>query len=230
MIKLKAKDASGTIKEWEVSYEEFERLIATGEADPQLEVCSDTLTNGTWKPLGEMTLYKKYTTARELTLAHQTNSHAVDERQTSPTLGASDSSETGPPGDLPMVGEALVLTNILLLALLLWDVAALPVVEFMMMSKGYPQVGISPLAWLMSITVVIGMFALARSFKRRKKAAWVACGVLVVTSLLVILSLLDRRSYRRGFGSLGIVFSVLHLVAAGAFIAYFFCKRHEFTR
>ncbi len=65
MIKLKAEDESGVMKEWEVSYEEFERLISTGEADPDLEACSDNLTQGQWKRLGELTLYKKAAAARD---------------------------------------------------------------------------------------------------------------------------------------------------------------------
>jgi len=38
MIRLKAEDESGQMKEWEVSHQEFVRLISTGEADPDLEV------------------------------------------------------------------------------------------------------------------------------------------------------------------------------------------------
>ncbi len=64
-MKFRAEDESGVMKEWEVSYEEFERLISTGEADPKLEVCSDNLTQGQWKRLGELTLYKKAAAARD---------------------------------------------------------------------------------------------------------------------------------------------------------------------
>jgi len=65
MVRFRAEDESGTMKEWDVSYEEFERLIGTGEADPDLEVCSVNLTQGQWKRLGDTTLYKKAAAARE---------------------------------------------------------------------------------------------------------------------------------------------------------------------
>lgn len=69
MIRLRAEDESGQMKKWEVSGEEFEYMLETGNPDPDLEVCSDNLTQGQWERLGEMTLYKKAMAEREIASA-----------------------------------------------------------------------------------------------------------------------------------------------------------------
>jgi len=131
-----------------------------------------------------------------------------------------------PDSSLPAIGQALVAANVVLLALVLYSVAALPVLEGMMMSRGYPGTPVTPIAWLLSAAVVVGMFALARSYRRSRKAATVACGTLLVTNLLNIIGFIGQGEHTPQ----SILFSVMHLIAGGAFIVYYFVSRREFTR
>ncbi len=65
MIKLRRRDDSGKITEWEVTYGELEMGLMLNKIDPLIEVWSDTLTQGQWKPVHELTLYKEFVGERQ---------------------------------------------------------------------------------------------------------------------------------------------------------------------
>jgi hypothetical protein len=60
MIRLRGQDGQGNIREWELTYEEFDKQVKTESLSPDTDVLSPNLTQGRWQPLRDLAIFRKY--------------------------------------------------------------------------------------------------------------------------------------------------------------------------